>query len=415
MEGAERRAYASLAVTGWLVGLAKENFMNPSWLGIALVSALTGAPQPAAEPVAQTVPLMAAQRLAELKTVLPKVADPEVARAFTDRHTIWYDEESMPMAYQDNVPPIVGVRTPDSLMAPAEFFEGGRFRFPFGHTGGTHRTTRTHTAKFLVLPRSGDRYVPVVWWRDDVGYHWVFPKGTLIGEVLLLDAPNGEPFVYEIRTRRRDADGWQVDALRPFPTAGHLASALEKLNPKWADPTYLKKVLAYLRDPKTIRPNSLNDQFGAFQSTAGVDLLPPLDEGTVRQLLRTTTFRSAQGESWKRDGKLECYAPTSDQFFSVVPANYDGGMIAVDEVSCQRCHKDTGRAIGEFLPDQILYGTVWGSDQTFSWHPFDPESVRANEDGMIRRMRQEFVDAGVIEPFDGNRHDSETYTRLSTN
>ena len=48
------------------------------------------------------------------------------------------------------------------------------------------------------------------------------------------------------------------------------------------------------------------------------------------------------------------------------------GLIPVNEISCNRCHSETGRRLGELEFDIQLYGEVWGEDRIFTWHLFEP-------------------------------------------
>ena len=88
---------------------------------------------------APAVELMPHAEAELIRRAMPHVADQDVNVVLRHESTIWYDERSMPQAYQDPIPPITGLRTPHSPVAPAEIFSGGRFKFPWGHTAGTHR------------------------------------------------------------------------------------------------------------------------------------------------------------------------------------------------------------------------------------------------------------------------------------
>jgi hypothetical protein len=46
----------------------------------------------------------------------------------------------------------------------------------------------------------------------------------------------------------------------------------------------------------------------------------------------------------------------------------------VTEVSCTRCHQNTGNELGNWYEAITLYGEVWGKDQVFTFHPFDESS-----------------------------------------
>ncbi len=360
------------------------------------------------------VELMPAAEVAKIRGLLPEVEEESLRKILHDASTMWYDPRSMPPAYQDSIPPFVGIletsRSGD--VAPVEFFHQGHFRFPFGATGGAHRSPDVRRANFLALPERNGRRLPVVWWRDGNVYHWVFPNGTVVGEVLMRDVAGQEPVVFEIRARRRFSDRWHANAFRPFPTAESLAMAVTERRPNWRQDELLVKLLAHLHDPTTLEPRELRDEYGAFFTSGAIDVLPPINAELAQQLLRETTFRSAEGAVWKTDGELECYAPTTKSA-SIVPVDYDAGLIAVDEISCRRCHQETGRRIGDFVPSQRLYGQVWGSDQTFSWHPFEPSKLLASPNGLDSQpLRAEFIAQGVIERFEVAKHPSEDYTVL---
>jgi hypothetical protein len=69
-------------------------------------------------------------------------------------------------------------------------------------------------------------------------------------------------------------------------------------------------------------------------------------------------------------GKPETRATASD--FSIVPKNFIGGFIPVNNESCMRCHEDAGNVVN------LVGDTRWrlqGSDAIFSFHPFAPESL----------------------------------------
>ena len=356
-------------------------------------------------------PLMPAKEIEAIKAGLPKIADAALLSVLDDPHTMWYDDRSMPSAYQDTVPPFVGILATrlTGNVAPVEFFENGRFRFPFGHPGGLHRAVGVEGVNFIRLPAQGNDRLPVVWWKAGNSYHWSFPIGTVVGEILSQRAPSGEKVVFEIRVRRRQRNSWHANAFRPFPTAEALASAIMEQDSCWDQNPRLVTLVNHLRDSSTLKPRVLRDTYGAFSAQGASDELPPIDAPMVTDLLRSATFRSSEGVAWKSSGKLECFAPTATTY-SVVPVRYDAGLIAVHEISCNRCHQHTGRMIGEFVPEQQLYGQVWGSDGTFSWHPFDPGQLLSSPDGMAANpFRQAFQQAHVIEAYDTAKHSAKYY------
>ena len=103
---------------------------------------------------------------------------------------------------------------------------------------------------------------------------------------------------------------------------------------------------------------------------------------------------------WKGHGGLETYAPTTNAGFHIVPRNYTGGLIAVNEISCNRCHQDTARELGEFDWRIQLYGEIWGDDRIFTWHPFeDNPRIHAtfDDEDRSRVINPRLQTAGLLE------------------
>ena len=366
-----------------------------------------------AEPVS-AVQLMPRSQVERYRRLLPPIEDEALQQVIDDSATMWYDHESMPPAYQDSIPPFVGIlqTSRSGGVAPAEFFAAGKFRFPFGATGGAHRVTGLTKVNFLWLPPHGKGRLPIVWWKEGYAYHWMFPIGTVLGEVLLQQADSGDQVVFEVRMRRRHDDHWHADAFRPFPSASDLEEAIRRARPNWSESESSKALVNHLRDPSTIQPRVLADQYGAFKARGALDYLPPIEPALAQQLLQTATFKSSEGRAWKSHQGLECYAPTASEF-SIVPARYDAGLIAVDGTSCRRCHQHAGRRIGYFVPFQRLYGQVWGSDEVFSWHPFEPSKLLSSPNGISANpLRNEFEAHGVIERYHSDKHSADRYQKL---
>jgi len=356
-------------------------------------------------------PIMSAASIDAVKRLLPTVDDAKLTQILDDPHTMWYDDATMPSAYQDAVPPFTGILATrlSGNVAPIEFFQNGKFRFPFGDPGGLHRAVGVVGVNFLRLPSDGSKHLPVVWWKEGNSYSWSFPIGTVVGEVLMQRTPKGRKIVFEIRVRRRQRNNWHADAYRPFPTADSLAAAVMEYDSCWNQNPRLGRLVRHLRDRKTLRPQVLRDTYGAFSARGSTDLLPPIDAKMVTQLLRNATFCSSEGKAWKSQGKLECFSPTASTY-SIVPVRYDAGLIAVHEISCNRCHQHTGKMIGEFVPEQQLYGQIWGSDGTFSWHPFDPGQLLSSPDGMSANpFRPAFERRHVIEAYSTAKHSAKFY------
>ncbi len=396
-----------------------------------LAAATTKVARPDAEEQAEqpTEPfarLMSREREELLRGSLPKVDDPDVQAMLNDPTLILYTDVEMPGAYQFWDGALQGVHRVDYNISAdnSEPFGNGNREFPWATPAGTHRTNNVRTVRFLWLPRDdAGKPWPVVWYRrhlsgdGTLGYAWTFPIGTVFGEVLMMRAPDGYDYTFEMRLRRREGKEWSVDVFRPFPTAEDLAQRIRELRPDWDEQPNLTAFVAHLEEPNELPVLKLADRQPArrtFDQAMGVDVLPPLeDEALVCDLLRTTTFRSALGATWRwgSNGARTC-APTTDAPFHIVPARYDAGFVDVDRASCIRCHETVNADVDRFDFSRDWYGRIRGSDGIFSFHPFDPHTVSGNGFGQAVRMRPELTEAGVLERFDSDRHPGEVYTRI---
>ncbi|HEV3021150.1 MAG TPA: hypothetical protein VGX76_01735 [Pirellulales bacterium] len=384
----------------------------------------SGGPQSAANSVAP-FRLMSAERDALYRQFLPAVDDAVIGELLADPRLVLYTEREMPKAYQfwDGAFPGVHSARYNISANGSEPFGNGNREFPWASPAGTHRTPSVTSLRFFRLPQDGDgRVFCVAWYRkrgggDASGYSWVFPVGTFFGEVLLLKGPHGHDYTFELRIRRRETGHWQVDVFRPFPTSAALAARIKVLRPAWQDEQQLAALCQHLDEPRKLESQTLADRQPhrrVFRQTMGVDSLPPVgDDGLVEELLTGTVFRSALGATWRDDDDgVETCAPTTLAAFHVVPANYDAGFIAVDDASCMRCHETANAPVREFNYGRDWYGRVRGSDGIFSFHPFSLDSISDNGYARTVRMRREFEQAGLLEPYDPGRHPSSIYQTL---
>lgn len=306
--------------------------------------------------------------------------------------TMWYDETSMVYLYQDSVETVtgarancvgrkVGERNPNTPIAKLKNYFGPdyKFKYPFTGVAGTDQVRNIKIFNFWAPSKANGKVMPVKWWKQSARGHWnwVFPVGTVFGEVLYQQGPDQKWYVFEVRTRKRYLEGWEPSVFRPFATAAQLGAAIVAKRPQWHQNVNLTRYVEHLRNANTLVPHTLRSEAFAkvFPPIQGaLDRLPPIDDKLlIIELLSTTTFRSTEGAIWKENGTLETYAPASDDEFSIVPKGYEMGMIAVNEESCNRCHIQTGRLLGDFEFDIQLYGEVWGEDRLFTWHLFQPQ------------------------------------------
>lgn len=377
---------------------------------------------------ASTTPfrLMSATREASLRKLLPQVDDAEVQAILDDPTLILYTDQEMPDCYQiwDGQLPGVHAVSYNISADPGEPYGNGNIEFPWGTAAGTHRTTNVFTFRFVRLPKGKNgQILPITYYQKQFpgdtmpGYGWIYPVGTVFGEVLTMKAPWGAYYTFELRLRFRENGDWSVDVFRPFPTAEDLSERIKELRPEWRKNPTLAKLVTHLDSPIKMQQRVLADNHPGrvFYQAMGVDYLPAVgDDALVVKLLTTTPFRSALGSTWRKSTNgLHTCAPTTTAKFHIVPANYDAGFIEADRVSCRRCHETVNHHVREFQAGRDWYGRVRGSDGIFSFHPFDPATISRNGYGGAVRMRPEFVRAGIVERFNPRRHVSRIYNRVS--
>jgi hypothetical protein len=372
--------------------------------------------------------IMSPKKHARLRGRLPEVDDPGLQTILSDDRLILYTDTEMPRAYQNWSGQLQGVHSPDYNISAngSEPYGNANIEFPWGTPGGLHRAKNVSSFRFLWLPTDdGGEVLPVVWYRwrhsgDSVrGYEWIFPVGTVLGEVLSMRGPNGKEHVFELRVRIRDYGEWAVDVFRPFPTAGHLADSIKKARADWHEKPTLARLVGHLEGPIALKKHKLSNNHPrkVFVQSMGMDTLPPVDDDPlVVQLLTETTFTSASDVAWREseNGAVYTCAPTTTAAFHIVPANYAGGFVDVDPESCMRCHDSVGQQAQHFEFGRDWYGRVRGSDGIFSFHPFSMGSISHNGIGQAVSMRSELVKAKVLERFDPDKHPSNAYQRLES-
>jgi len=388
------------------------------------------------------IDLMPADRLAAIATRAPCLPAGHLRDLIESPRTLWYDKQSLTPGYQDsfgdNVIAPIGFRpnTIDpgliDLAVPgghAQIFqEVGTFHFPFGRPIGP--ATNVEVVDFWRLPDAGDAYLPVVHWQRDPNANthrieWMFPRGTVFGELLFLDEDGAlQPF--EIRTRTRTPSGWDVDVFRPFPTATSLADAIEARRgdrAEWASSPALDALIEQLRGGKLSAFHLVSTHFpGAFPAhDTGVDPLPELtgsDAELIHELLRSTPFVSSRGVYWKHDGNLTAWAASATGGGAIVPRGYNATAVEVGESSCDTCHRDAGRPFATWYDNILAYGELWGNDEIFTWHPFalanfvDASGHVVNFNYDNRRIRDDFKAAGLVAPYDVSIHPATIYKRI---
>lgn len=332
------------------------------------------------------------ENLAPFKKRLPKIKDAEMDAHLHSEETIWYDDFSMVYLYQDSIEVVTGARAncvarkigEDNQNNPGiaklmDFFGSDyKFLFPFRTAAGTDEVSNVHLVNFWVPPTKNGKRLPVKYWKlsSRGRWRWAFPVGTVFGEVLYEQAPNQQWYPFEVRVRRRYLDGWDVNVFRPFRTASELSDSIIQRRPDWQVSLNLSSVVKHLQTKTNLVASKMESTAyeKVFPTIEGsLDVIPEIqDKSLVLELLTQVPFQSVEGAVWKENGDAKTYAPGSSADFSIVPKNYQLGLIPVNEVSCKRCHTDTGRRLYDFNFDIQLYGEIWGEDQIFTWHLFEP-------------------------------------------
>lgn len=353
---------------------------------------------------------------AAYRATFPRVESAKWQAVLDDPGLYIYTRREMPRAYQNSG----GFHDPRYNISgdPQEKGkpEGGNWNneSPWRNPGGTDAAEKiSRTVKFMRLPPrdSGGRW-PVVTWREVQPGHfggdaelvtrWLFPVGTVFGEVLTMIGPDGYSHTWEVRLRERRETHWEAEVLRPFPTRADFEARLARDGAARIEPARL--VAARFVDRGHARP--------VFDVVAGVDELPPLDAGYVSRLLDSTPFREVGGAAWATDGDVTAWAPTADRY-SIVPPGYRGTMIGADFEACNRCHRTTLAHGTKFESRHVgKYGRIEGADGVLSWHPAEPGSISGNGAVVPVQLRRSFIESGVVERFDPAKHPRDRYALL---
>lgn len=366
------------------------------------------------------------------RSLLPHLTDPELEKALNSCNSIWYDSENIIPGYQDSLGDPKGFRpnTIDSrfinLAVPGGweklFQKKGLFNFPFG-TGGVDSSSNVIKVNFWLPPQLNGSLLPVAIWKASFSrYHWLFPVKTQIGEILMMRFSDQDLRIFEIRVKKREINRWTNTVFRPFLNREELTQALKALPHKRSDSDCLEKLVEELEKPKSLLSHPLSSPYfkGAFSDPdSALDFLPPLcDKNHSKTLLSQARFREVGGSFWRKDEHLTTYAATTKLPDSIVPTKYEAGAFPVTDESCNRCHDQAGRQIGDFHPRLIAYGELWGEDDIFSWHPFESSSF-LKPDGNIknfnddnRKVRIDLLKRGLVQWIPEKEQPSEIYRKL---
>lgn len=371
-------------------------------------------------PVLRTEPgyvdFIAPAELAPFKEALPKLDDPALDEAIRSPRTMWYDESALTFSYQDSfgdpkglranrVGYDVGSNTPDvpDIFALTEYFELGKFKFPFSLVAGSTFVENVYALYFWLPPTDAAGAArPVRIWQNHSHWQWVFPVGTLIGEALFIQSPADKKwFAFEVRSRSRGLNGWTTSIFRPYLRASDLAAAIKEKRAAWSSTPDVRALVDHLESTSSLTANTLASP--AYQAIfppiqGALDYLPETsDVALVEELLASRRFSNAMGSSWKTEGTKKTYAASTHAKFHIVPAEYPAGMFETSEASCQRCHEQTSRPLNNLDPRVVLYGEVWGEDEIFTWHPFQIGVESFGVGDGTRHVNPRLVTAKLVE------------------
>lgn len=383
---------------------------------------------------AQAQQIMPSDKADALRASFPKTNIERWDKLFSDPKTVLYTDKEIIPAYQHADRGLlhlgggmssIGSNTTTSFhwvgynisgdaneaAKGAGFGGNANIEFPWRTPGGLDKSENAiGKFRFFRLPDAAEgKQWPVVYFTDTLrgsrmgahkGVAWLFPVGTVFGEVLTMRDAEGELNTFEVRLRIRSEGFWDVEILRPFPTETDFVSALRK---RGLD-ELAQRVEAAPVEKKLLRDRQHPTEV-AFVSTDATVALPAIDAKLAKALLNETPFKSAVGANWKGGA----VSPTSAQNFSIVPREYFGAHIGNEPDKCMECHKHTLRHVDSFDAGRDWYGYVRGSDGIFTWHPIDASTVSRTGGNMQPGIRSDFARAGWVAPYDPSIHKHERY------
>lgn len=332
--------------------------------------------------------------MGKLGLVMPSILDDsKIDRVLRDPRTVYY---KLPQAYQQWVPGR-RVEHKDVTLGTSYFTSTApvwgvyktSFRpqlnanpdFPWEVTVGlnlAHRAKLTptvyDTVNFLSLPEDEDgRLIPVLVLADERPVKWLFPPGTVVGEVIYTNF-QGRKYVQEVRTRKKSGDStkWFPGAFRPVGSR----EEFQRLTQTAYEPQ--RRFMSF-RNP---------EEDEVFKVEGTVERLPGIEPELVKQLL-SRPFRDVTANNW---------APAPDQEFSILPKDYSFGLFPhLDAETCAGCHRQTQISARNLTPREkniqenpLHVGNIRGCDAVFTWHPFwqfsvlDDDSARPGREIYLR-------------------------------
>lgn len=372
----------------------------------------------------------------EIKLILPETSDAKLNRILSSADMFYYNTDIIKKAHQDWEGATQGILDSRYNISASknELYGNANIEFPWGTPAGMHLNKNSGSYKFIYLPRDkNNKLLPIVYFKGEIysygvrtlkdgslaqrndlvntnGWSWMFPNGAIVGEILFITHEKNK-YIFEIRTRTRQIDKWVSNVYRPFPTSADLLNAL-KQQPQSADVVALSEHLKTKELSKPVMVADTQPDREVFRQMKSEDYLPPLNDIIVIKLLRSTTFSSALGTTWRGSGEYAPHAPTTNSEFHIVPKDYKGGHIEVSSKSCMRCHSGTNLHVDEFDVRRDWYGRVRGSDGIFSFHIFDNDDIKFKNVKDFR-FNKKLIDAGIIAEYNQSIHDKSIYAKIN--
>ncbi len=356
---------------------------------------------------------------------LPKTNNPILNAIFSDPSTQFYAHSgpgALARKYQDGGSrDVSGMHLSTSTILDSWVFKDGSKMFNSGILRGVLGQgfglgANTQNFKFVWRPKVNGKSLPDSYtempYKDanDTGapgvvYDYQLPVGSIVGEVVI---ENG--VVKDIRLREMAPDlCTQATAYRAFPTAEHLASAIES-----DAPAGMSGVVTHLRNPNTLtraKPVQSDYHVPVINEQGYEDKIPQLPQQTERQLASKAVFSSALGQAWKKNGNQVAYGPTGTN--STILPSFDVHSVAVNSESCMRCHEYTQTNFAFLYPgvrntttgafNLNNYGMTYGNRQRiFSYEPFADKIPDFGKGG---KFQGNFPTSFGVEPNYDNRMD----------
>jgi hypothetical protein len=317
----------------------------------------------------------------------PTTDSDEVNAILQSSNTVFYSRSTMPPAYQfdggvHNVFYNISADPTEQRTGP-----GNHFEFPWKEAAGIHpnSTSKTTGIKALSLPVRNGKYLPIVYWTQQVGRYpavrWIFPVGTEILECLFI-ADGNTWYPFELRRRTRLEDSWGAEVYSPIRDQNDLPGRMALL-----------RRTETIEDAKHVRK--------AFRTKATHYALPPINRLDVHRVL-SGTFYDVTGNR---------FGLTASNAFNLVPDKYFGAFAGSDTDSCMDCHQDTMKSVDLFDRARDWYGLVRGDDAIISFHPFEKSSISSNGTRRPIVMNRLMIQKGMLAKYNPRIHSKEFYSQ----